>query len=185
MTGLSELFRAIWDAITDLVAPYAIINEWEQGVKTTFGRIVKTCRNTNGVRGTGLHFYWPVIGCIHSQDTNTSTMQSDDQTLTTRDGETVVVAMTMAYRIKDAGRFFRWIHEQDETIQNVIESAVGRAVPGLDWWADGKQKNWGLVENLVEMVSEECTPRLHRWGVDVIDLAAHTMVRCRTYRLIT
>lgn len=185
MNGIADLLLAIWEAIMDMVAPYEIICEWEQGVKTKWGKIVKTCKHTNGVRGTGLHFYWPIIGGLDTHDCNLSTMQSDDQTLTTSDGETVVVAMTLAYRITDAGRFYRWIHDQDETIQNVIESAVGRAVPKLNWWKTNKRKDWGLVENLVDMVTEEITPKLRKWGVEPVDLATHTMVKCRTYRLIT
>ena len=185
MTGIAEVFGAIWEAVSSAVAPYEVIHEWEQGVKTKLGRIVKTCRHTNGVRGTGLHFYWPLVGGIDTQNTNTSTMQTNDQTLTTQDGVAVVVAMTIAYRITDAGRFFRWIHDQDETIENVLESAVGRAVPQLDWWQGTSKENWGLVENLVEMVGEEITPRLRKWGVDLVDLAPHTMVRARAYRVIT
>ena len=58
-------------------------------------------------------------------------------------------------------------------------------MPQLNWWATTKQEDWGLVENLVEMVSEEITPRLRKWGVEVIDIATHTCVKCRAYRLIT
>ncbi len=185
MTGLAELLTTVWEAITSCVAPYQIVPEWQSGVKTRLGKITKTCRHTNGVRGTGLHFYWPIIGGIDLQDTNTSTIQTDDQTLTTRDNESIVVAMTIAYRIKDAGRFYKYIHDQDETIQNVVESEVGRAVPQLDWWQNGERDNWGLTENLVTTVEGEITPRLRRWGIEVIDVATHTMTRARTYRLIT
>ena len=185
MTGLAELLTAIWEAITNIVAPYEIVCEWQQGVKTRWGKITKTCRHTNGWFGTGLHFYWPLIGGMDLQDCNTSTIQTDDQTLTTRDGETVVVAMTIAYRIKDAGRFFRWIHDQAETIQNVVESEVGRAVPQLDWWQTDERDSWALTENLVVTAEAEIVPRLRRWGIEVVDLAIHTVARARTYRLIT
>ena len=55
----------------------------------------------------------------------------------------------------------------------------------LDWWANKKRDNWGLVENLVPVVREEIDPQFRRWGIVVVDIAFHTVVKCRTYRIIS
>lgn len=187
MSTLSEFFATIGEYLRSLI-PFVIIDDWEQGAKTYLGRIVKTCTSKNGLHGTGLHMYWPVLGGVEIQDTNLSTMQSDDQTLTTKDGETVVVAMTLLYYITDVGCFYLYIHDQDETIQNALESSIGRWVQDLTWFEqelyDGAEE-WMLKDMLVTQVEKDLQERLGHWGVAIDDLSLHTLTRARAHRLIS
>ncbi len=179
-----ELIAAFGDYLRSLI-PFVLVEEWEQGVKTRFGRIVRTCLPTNGLFGTGVHMFWPVVGGIIVQDTNISTMESDDQTLTTNDGETVVVALTLSYWIFDVGRFYRFIHDQDDTIQNVLESSVGRWVGELNWYDVEDEEDRVIGANLIPQVEKDVELRFENWGIRIDDLALHTLTKVRAFRLIS
>ena len=65
--------------------PLRIVNDWEQGVRVVHGNATTLLTSSNGMFGTGLHCFWPLIGEFVSQDTNIETPETGLQTLTSKD----------------------------------------------------------------------------------------------------
>lgn len=184
---VGEVLASFGEHLRALI-PFVIVSEWEQGVRTRFGRITKTCTADNGWFHTGLHSYWPIIGGVIVEDTNLTMLQTTEQTLTTHDGEAVVVSMIIAYRITDVGKYYHAIHDMHETIENAVESSIGRWMHDLNWEEVDEDAEevpcYDLAARLVKEVEQDIALRLEPWGIEVDDFAVHTLIRVRALRLI-
>ena len=113
--------------------PVRIIHDWEQGVRCRFGNATATLDSHNGILGTGLHVFWPVIGEINVYETNIEVSETALQTQTTADGVSVTISLGVKYRVFDLMRMYKNIHDPVETLGNEICAAAGKCVVEMEF----------------------------------------------------
>lgn len=72
----------------------------------------------------GFHWKWPIIDEVNTQDVCVTTMRVPQQTLTTKDRRTIVVAGIIKYRIKDVKPYICDILDQRDVLLDVTMGAV-------------------------------------------------------------
>jgi len=172
---LGEFLQQLIEWVYDLW-PVRIIREWEQGVRLRNGNRTKLLTSTNGVKGGGIHFFWPLIGEVQSEEVNVRVVETSWQTLTTKDGHAVSFSLAARYRIRDLGKMYVAIHEHEDTIQNQLSVAAAEAIQGIDL-AD-------LDAMLATAVREIAKKRLTDWGVTVLEVSLFNRVEAQTLRLL-
>lgn len=167
LSTFGEHLAAIW--------PFRVVSAWEQGVRTFCGRIQGTCTHENGLLGTGLHVFWPAVGFIQKHSSNIDIVETEDQTLTTKDGHAIEIAMSVRYKIADVAVLYANVHDQKDTIRNAVEALLGEFVPDLRWN--------GIQKHLLEDITPELIGMLGAWGINVEGVAIRTCVKVQALRL--
>jgi regulator of protease activity HflC (stomatin/prohibitin superfamily) len=174
--SIGELVKQLLDWIYAFW-PMRTIHDWEQGVRCLFGNARHRLTSTSGLRGTGLHFFWPWIGEIHVCDTNIEVVETDLQTQTSLDGQPVTFSMGLKYRIVNLKRMYQSIHDARETLYNEICSVAG--------WCAGQMEYEAIRHDLCEHVVRETKEQMGEWGIEVISLHLINMSAAQPLRLIT
>ncbi|MBW2271846.1 MAG: SPFH/Band 7/PHB domain protein [Deltaproteobacteria bacterium] len=156
--------------------PVRIVRDWEQGVRCRFGNATALLTSHNGVFGTGLHIFWPVVGEINVNETNIEVTETELQTHTTADGNPVTLSLGIKYRIRDLMSMYVSIHDPVETLSNEICSAAGRCIPEMHY----KE----LSECLPEQIRAEIADPMEEWGIEIVGISLINLVKARPLRLI-
>lgn len=157
--------------------PIRIVHDWEQGVRCRFGNATALLTSSNGLFGTGLHWFWPMIGEILAYETNIEVVETDLQTHTTADGAPVTFSMGLKYRIFDLKRMYQKIHDPQETLRNELCSVAGTCA--------SRMNRESLPDRLCDQILLETKEQMGSWGIEVISLALMNLAEAQPVRLIT
>ena len=157
--------------------PLRIVSAWEQGVKLRAGNPTDLLTSTNGWHGSGLHFYWPVLGEIITADTASRVVETGWQSLVTKDGEGVSFSLAARYRIRDLVKLYTTIQDPDETIQNQLSAAASEALSTLNLDEIDAQ--------LAAMVKKEARKQLTQWGVTLLEVSLFNRIEAQAIRLLS
>lgn len=173
--NFSELISQLVDKIVGLW-PVRIIFDWEQGIRLHNGAITALLTSSNGLFGTGIHLFWPVIGDILTEDANIRVVETDIQTVTTKDGSPATVSIGIKYKIKDLQAVLLKVNEYEDTVLELARSTVGVIVPTLQWDE--------LVDKLGAAVESSVKKRMYGWGIEVLEVAPINLTNAPAIRLI-
>lgn len=158
--------------------PFRIIRDWEQGIRLRHGNATALLDSTNGLFGTGIHVFFPVIGEIIDSDTNIETPETDRQDLITADGELISFSLAVRYRVRDLKLLWLKIHDQDETVLEEVRAAAAEVA-----------RQWTLEEvrggRFGPQVLEQLKARTRGWGLEIISVSPVNMTNAPQLRLIT
>jgi regulator of protease activity HflC (stomatin/prohibitin superfamily) len=175
VTLISDIFSWLRERLYDLW-PVRIIRDWEQGVRLRAGNVQALLTAHNGIGGTGVHLFWPLLGEIFWQHTSIRAAETSLQRLTTKDGVDVSVAFTLTYQIKDLGALFTKVHDFADSILDRVRGAAGLVVPEL------------LASELSARLQPEMDAavrkRVRGWGLDLIDLVPTQTSRAPALHLL-
>lgn len=172
--SLGEFFQKVLEWLYEFW-PLRIVNAWEQGVRLRAGNPTKLLTSTNGIWGSGVHGFWPLLGEIITEDVNQCVIETSWQTIPTKDGHSISFSLAARYRIRDLVKLYTQIHEQEETIENQLCAAAGTAVPEL---------NLDEIDGLPDLVQKEARKRLTEWGVTLLEVSIYNRVEAQTLRLM-
>ena len=157
--------------------PLRIVKDWEQGVRLRHGNATALLTSTNGLFGTGLHVFWPLLGEVLTQETNIETPETELQTHTSRDGKPVTFSLAVRYRVRDLRLLWLKIHDQEATIQEEVRSAAGSVIVELDFAE--------MPSKFPDAVARTAQKNMHGWGMDIISVALINYTDAQAVRLIT
>jgi regulator of protease activity HflC (stomatin/prohibitin superfamily) len=157
--------------------PVRIVHDWEQGVRCRLGNATSKLTSSNGIGGTGLHVFWPLVGEISLYETNIEVSETELQTHTTADDAAVTISLGVKYRIFDLKRMYQNIHDPIETLDNEICSAAGQCIVAMQF----AQLSTGLCDRILQEVKEQ----MGEWGIEIVSLSLINLTKARPVRLIT
>lgn len=159
------MFSAFGDLITQWAAwlrqlvPIKIVNVYEQGVRFRNGNPTGLLTSENGLRGGGMHFFWPCIGEIITKTVTLRVNECQLQSLPTADGVDATVSIGLRWTIRDLLLMWTKVHDGEATVTDVVSGAAGQVIPTLDW-ADLPTKLGPAIEAAVRKGTRG-------WGVEI------------------
>lgn len=158
--------------------PFRVVRQWEQGVKLRAGRIRDgALTHENGLLGTGLHAFWPVLGEIVDRDANIEVLETELQTVRLRDGTEATFSLGVRWRIRDLAALYSKVHSPTATVQEAVRSAAGEAARGFEGID-------ALGAGLGEAAAAGARKLMHGWGVEVIGVTPINLTAAPALRLI-
>lgn len=165
MNAVRELINALRAALTWWIT----VAPWEQAIRVRFGKRVMLLE-------AGIHLRLPLFDRIYVQSIRRRTSALATQTLTTKDGKSLTMAVALSYRVVDLLRLYNTLHHAEGTISNTVQGAVG--------------------EYVYTHTLEECQPStlatqvialldLGRYGLADVEITITTFVVVKTYRFLT
>lgn len=169
MSVFSELLRALLGWLRTFW-PFELIDPWEQGVELRFGQAVKLCTSKNGIRGSGVHFYWPVVGRVVASECNVEAWETEPQTVGER-----TFTLGIQARIDDLRLYFTNVQDDlKATVADTVRAAAGELA------LEAERLDTAFAESVRELAQK----RMRGWGVDVKRVSLITSTTAPALRLI-
>jgi regulator of protease activity HflC (stomatin/prohibitin superfamily) len=181
VTSLADFLEKIADRIGGLF-PVRVIREWEQGVRLFAGRIDRrSLTHANGLRGTGVHFFWPLLGEVVVHQTNIDVVEAPPQTSWFPEtGEEGTYSLAIRYRVHDAAALYAKVYDDETSLVETCRSAasvVAQRVGNLREFAVQGPGTDGLI-------AKEARAQMHGWGVEILRVQLVNLTRASVVRLI-
>lgn len=134
----------------------------------------------NAVLEPGLHFFLPLwIDRVVGESVVVETMQIKPQSLTTKDGKTVVITAVVTFRIEDIRTFLLDVEGRNNVVEDSSYGSIASFVMKRTW-----DELVGL-DDLGNELTKSVRRLAKRYGVDIISVQLIDFIQCRPLRLIT
>ncbi len=117
MNQIVELIRQVFS----LFRFWIIVSPWEQAIRVRRGKHTT-------LLSAGIHFRIPVLDALFVQSIRQRTCCVGRQTITSSDGKAVTLTGAVAYSIGDVLKLYEGLHHAEETIMNVVRTAIAEEV---------------------------------------------------------
>src|SRR3990167_9991158 len=145
-------------ALFVVIASIRQINQYERGVKFTFGKFTS-------VMEPGWRLVWPIIQGYEKVDVRTKAVDVPDQNAITHDNVSISVNAVIYYKVVSAEKAILEIenyrYAMSQYAQTTMRNVVGEAT--LDELLAGRDK---IADRIREIVEKTATS----WGLDVLNV---------------
>lgn len=148
----------------------AIIMPWEQGIRVRRGKDVR-------ILPPGIHARVPVLDSVYRQSIRQRSSLVATQTLTTKDGVTLTVCVTLGYRIVDIFKAYNSLQHAEDTLCNMTAVALARYIYG-------KNKLDLNPNTLAADLTEELTQTFIQYGLAGVDVRVTDFAYIRAIRIM-
>lgn len=167
---LDKLIDLIIQFLEDIL-PFVIIPEYKKGVVLRFGKYKKTMDG-------GIHFKIPFFDNIIQDFICTTTLGLHPQSVTTRDGKSIVVRGIIKYKIFDIHNYTILVYDSKDAMSDTTMGIIKETINERDW--EDVQK--GKIDNLI---SKRVIKAMEEYGIEVEKLTLTDMAEMKSIRLFT
>jgi len=168
--GLERLFDLLLEFM-DLFRFWQVIDEFERGIVLQWGKFRREV-------GPGLRLVCPFgIDEVLVDNVVFKTSNLRTQTLTLKDGKSVVISPVISYRIRDIKRFLLEVEGAEDALADSTCGTVGEMVRHCDM-RELMQDEWH------EKLYQEVRKQGFRFGIEVLAVRLSDFGDMRTFRLI-
>ncbi len=163
---LIDLLISLWDALI----PWDVVDEYERGVVLRLGKF-------HAELGPGFHWVYPFgIDRVLKDWAVTRTSKLPPQSLTTKDGYSIVIGVVTVYRVSSMRKFQTRVEGADQAIADSTLGVVSDVVHTLSW--DELRRAKGLTDRIRESVAE----RALKFGIKIEDVLVSDLVLAPSHR---
>lgn len=150
---------------------WVIVYAYEQGVHMRFGKFLRVLQ-------PGLWFCWPFhMDHVLVDNVVTRTVHIGAQSLTTKDGKSVVVSAVITLKINDIYKALLEVESIEHAMMDVCYGSVSRHVDSSTW----EQLH---SEEAFDGLSKECRRAAKRYGLEVDRVQLADLSVCKTFRMV-
>lgn len=100
---------------------WVMIEPWERGIRTRFGKKVKLLE-------PGTHFRLPFFDSFYLQTIRLRVVSMAPQTISTMDGKTVTVSCSVGYSISNIMTLYNTLYQPEVTICNMVQAQIAEYI---------------------------------------------------------
>jgi regulator of protease activity HflC (stomatin/prohibitin superfamily) len=148
---------------------WVIMEPFERGIVLRLGLHVRTI-------GPGLHWVWPLhVETVIHDNVVTRTSTLNPQSLTTADGDTVVIGAVITSHIEDIEKAILGVEGVDHALMDACYGAVGEVVARSTWEELTSEK-------FSDEVTKVCRRQAKRYGVYIERVQLGDRAKCVAFR---
>jgi regulator of protease activity HflC (stomatin/prohibitin superfamily) len=171
VNALGDLLKQLLDHVF-MLWPLAVLAPWERGAKIRLGQVVQECTPHNGIRGSGLHWVWPFVEVMYTQESNVELFGTRPQTI---DG--ITFEFVGQCQLTNAGDFYTAVNDDLVTVVgNIVAASASDVLEKHGRETDEKFKRRALAL---------ARKRIRGWGIRIAWIALRDVTESPTLRLIT
>ena len=167
---LGDLIRALLLIVPRLL----LVRTTHAGVKFRHGCTVLELTHQNGVKGTGLHVYWPLVTECEVVPIKRQTTNLDAQYLCTQDNQTIGVSGILVYEIDNVVALLTETFDYEDTIRDLSLATVKSVVVQHD--LDHLRTRANEID---KELTKDLRGQLRRFGVKTIRVTLSDLAPCR------
>ncbi len=147
---------------------WVVVAPWEGALRIRLGKVA-------GELGPGIHFRVPFLDRLYIQSLRLRTISDTGQTMTTRDGKVVTIAIGIEYGIANLLRVYEGLANPEAVLMYRVQGIIADHVNKVD----GNLLSPQTIEDAVL----ENLP-IGEWGMDRLRLHVTSFAFVKTYRLL-
>jgi regulator of protease activity HflC (stomatin/prohibitin superfamily) len=149
----------------------AIVDAYQKGVVLRFGKCQREV-------GPGLIWLWPFfIDRLLSENVVLETLPVGPQSLTTKDGKSIVLGTVVSFTVEDVKKFLLEVEGRNEFLEDSLYGIQSKLVMGRTW---EDLYNADIEKEL----TREARKRAKEWGVNILRVQVSDFSQSRSIRLI-
>jgi regulator of protease activity HflC (stomatin/prohibitin superfamily) len=167
------MFEKLIEIITNwasLLAPFVIVNPYEEGVLNRVGKFKK-------VISPGIHFKIPILDEVVTQYTVTTTLSLPAQSLYTIDKQNIVVKGVVKYKISDVKIFLLEVYDAQDAISDMTQSIIKNIIMS-------KTMEECIDPEIDNILTKKARVEVKKWGVEINQVTLTDLAPIRSFRLI-
>lgn len=163
---LFEIIIKVWDT----VVPFVVIRQYDMGLRLRFGK-------NNGVLSAGFHWKIPMIDEILEQLVVTTTMPLPEQTITTKDNQSIVVKSVIKYEVSDVEVLLLSVYDAKDAVSDMTRGII-RDIFVSKCWAECNDPE------IVKIITAKARTEAEKWGIKINKVTLTDLGLMRSIRLI-
>jgi membrane protease subunit HflC len=167
---LDKLLELILQFIDDIL-PFTVIDHYDRGFRLRFGK----------ERGTelqpGLHWKLPFIDKILSHMVKTKTINLSEQTITTKDKQSVVIQCAIKYEVSDVKTLLLEVNDPVDALADMVQGIIRDKIISKNW-EDCND------EALTSEISDAAKKEAKQWGLKIKKVTITTLAIMRSIRIL-
>jgi regulator of protease activity HflC (stomatin/prohibitin superfamily) len=176
MLGLERIIEKIFEWGTELW-PIEVIEYYDRGIKMRMGIPVPNKDKSIKILEPGPHWYWPFIDKIISSRVSVKTMDVPEQSVTTKDGQSVVVRGVLKYKVRDVAKLLLDVDSPEEAVVDMSQGILMAEISSKVWSACDSQD---LTKQISTKIKREAT----KWGIELVEFTLTDLALMRSIRLL-
>ena len=151
---------------------FTVIDAFEEGVLLRLGKYKRTVK-------PGLRFHWPFyIDNILTDNVVTDPLSLGTQSLTTKDGKSIVISAVVTWRIFDVRRTLLEVDGAESALYDVASGYIHEQVAANTWATIRKPEFPATLKKHIQK-------QARKWGISVTNVQFSDCSLSRSYRLWT
>lgn len=178
MFGLDQLIAKIFEFGKEYLLPWETILHYNRGVRLRFGKVVRDKEGRVKVLGPGFHWKWPIcIDDLLTHMVKVTTMDLSEQTITTRDGQSIVVRGVLKYEVHDVATLLLECDSPAAAVADISMGIIRDAFVEKDWSECNDPK-------FPEQIAIKIRREAKKWGISVLALTLTDLSIMKSFRLL-
>lgn len=163
-----------------------VINQYDRGVKLRWGKRIRKKKwlffptkdgELQGPLKPGFHWKWPIADVVLDHLVVPTTLDLDAQTVTTKDGISVVIEASLKYEVKNIIKLMLETNGATDALKDVSRGVIRDVLIQKDWANCNDTDTTKQMTDEIKKVSRE-------WGISVLQLRVSTLARMTSTRII-
>jgi regulator of protease activity HflC (stomatin/prohibitin superfamily) len=166
------VFDKLVDVLLQFLDKFAfivIVDAYEQVIVLRLGRYNRTLM-------PGPHWIWPFAETAISENVVSKVYDLNAQSLTTKDGVSIVVSGIVTARVHDVRKALLGVEGVTDAIKNASVAEIARAVAGANW-EELTTPQFGYL------LTGACRRRGFKWGMEIDEVQLSDVSKSRSIRL--
>lgn len=164
---LIDILVNIWDAIV----PYVIVLEYQEGVLLRFGKYKRNIKK-------GFHWKIPIVDETVIEHIAITTTTLPPQSLTTLDGQTIVVKGIIKYKIIDIHKYAILVWDAKDALVDTTCGLIRDTINEKNWEEIRLGKIDGLISRRVKTAAED-------YGIEVLWVTLTDISIMKSFRIFS
>src|SRR5688572_6848066 len=108
-----EWFKELFNQVSNLFKWWVIVLPWERGIRVRMGKKTKELT-------AGIFFRIPYLDSVYVQPVRLMYVNFTPQTLTTKSGETITLALIVGYKINNISQLYNSVSAVEGAVSGMV-----------------------------------------------------------------
>jgi len=149
--------------------PLMIVFQYQKGIRFRFGKYYGTCE-------PGLHLKIPYVDTIDIINSTETTHTLPVQSLTTKDGKSIIVKGMVKYKIVDIESYFMVVYDSLDALSDISCGIIKTVITEKDW-------SEAFDNEIDNLISKKIRTQVKRYGIEVIQFTITDISQTKSLRL--
>jgi len=150
--------------------PFFVINHYDQGVRLRFGK-------PKGLLYPGFHWKLPFADTILTHMVKVTTLNLSEQTITTKDGHSVVIRTVIKYQVSDVETLLLEVNNAVDALSDIVQGIIRDKIVDRSW-QECQEPALGVD------ISRQSKREATKWGIEILQITITDLAQMRSIRLI-
>jgi regulator of protease activity HflC (stomatin/prohibitin superfamily) len=166
---LDRLIEIVLQFAND-IAPWTVIDHYDRGVRLRLGK-------PKDVMEPGFHWKIPFADNVLTHMVKTKTINLIEQTVTTKDGFSVVVKGVIKYEVSDVYKLLLEVNDPTDALADMVQGIIRDKII-YKAWADCND------QSLTSEISRAAKAEARKWGLSILEITLTDLSLMRSIRLL-